>query len=279
MRRVIVFGLAVLPLLWFGIPALTSKSWFSAGTLALKSPRALHEGKVTGTIDRFLDLQYLPVQLAALVALAFAAWRREWTVLVLAAGAVVWVAIEIGFVLHGWPGVPRYLFEPAAVVCVLAGVAAGRVLLDLPPLLSRHVPRLPAPAGVGVAIVLVGVLIGTMVSPAQRAVSTERTDLKHERQRTKWINHLPGLIARLGGPGRLFACGKPSAPVAYQSILAWDIGSNTGPIYWTQRWGRLHPGPVVYFEPTPHAWKIETLMLSAAKQSQCRSLNHVSWVT
>ena len=39
MRRMIVLGLLVLPLLWFGIPALTSKSWFSAGTLALKSPR------------------------------------------------------------------------------------------------------------------------------------------------------------------------------------------------------------------------------------------------
>jgi hypothetical protein len=279
MRRVIVFGLLVLPLLWFGIPALTSKSWFSAGTLALKSPRALHENKVTGTIDRFFDLQYLPVWLAALVGVAWAALRRNWTLLVLAGGSVAWVLIEIAFVLHGWPGVPRYLFEPVAVSCVIAAVAAGWILLEVPALLARQVPRLPARAASLAAIALVAVLVGTLVSPARQAIATERVDLKHERARTKWINHLPGLISRLGGTSRLWACGKPSAPVAYQSILAWNIGSNTGPIYWTQRWGRLHPGPVVYFKPTPHAWVIETLMEPAAKQAQCKSLNHVSWVT
>ena len=65
----IVCGLVVLPLLWFGIPALTSNSWFSAGNLALKSPRALHENKITGTIDRFFHLHSAPVWIAALVAI------------------------------------------------------------------------------------------------------------------------------------------------------------------------------------------------------------------
>jgi hypothetical protein len=279
MRRFIVIGLAVLPVLWFGIPALTSKSWFSAGNLALKSPRALHESKVLGTLDRFFDLHELPVQLAALVTVALAVLRRQRTVLVLAAGSVVWVAIEIGFVLHGWPGVPRYLFEPVGVMAVLAGVAAGWILLGLPGWVKWFAPRLPALAGMTLAVALVGLLIGTMVAPAHQRYITERLDLKHERARTKWINHLPGLIARLGGPSALWACGKPSSPVAYQSILAWDIGANTGQIYWTPRWGRLHPGPVVYFEPTPHAWKIETLMEPASRQARCAYLNHISWVT
>ena len=279
MRRWLVCGLIVLPLLWFGIPALTSKSWFSAGNLALKSPRALHENKITGTIDRFFHLHSAPVWIAALLAIVFAVFRRQWTILVLAAGAIVWVLIEIAFVLHGWPGVPRYLFEPVGVMCVLAGVAAGRVLLDVPPFVAKHMPRMPSPTGSVLAVGLVAVLIGTMVPPAHQRLTSERSDLVHERARTKWINHLPGLIARLGGPKALWACGKPTGPVAYQSILGWDIGSNTGPIYWTQRWGRLHPGPVVYFEPTPHAWKSELLMVPASKMKQCGYLNHVSWVT
>ena len=279
MRRMIVLGVLVLPLLWFGIPALTSKSWFSAGTSRSNPPRPLHQNKITGTFDRFIHLHSAPVWLAAVLAVVLAVFRRDRTVLILALGAVVWVLVEIAFVLHGWPGVPRYLFEPVAVVAVLAGVAAGWVLLGLPRLVAKHAPRLPALVGTLVAAALVVVLIGTMIPAASQRISSERSDLVHERARTKWINHLPGLIARLGGPAALWACGKPSGPVAYQSILGWDIGSNTGPIYWTQRWGRLHPGPVVYFEPTPHAWKIETLMEPPAKQAQCARFNHVSWVT
>ena len=51
MRRLIVGGAAVLLVLWFGIPALTSRSPFVAGTNALGSGRALHNDKVFGTIS------------------------------------------------------------------------------------------------------------------------------------------------------------------------------------------------------------------------------------
>jgi hypothetical protein len=276
MRPLIIVGLALLPVLWFGIPGLTSKSFFTAGNIALKSPRALHQSKLLGELDRFFDLHETQIYLAALLAVGLAVVRRDRTTLVIAGAAAVWVVVEIAFVLHGWPGVPRYLFEPGGVVCVLAGVAIGRILLDLPPLLGRL--RIPAAVGALAPILLVVAISGSLIPAARNRVHVERADLKVQRQRTKWVDHLPGLIARLGGPARIFACGQPSAPIGDQSLLAWDLGSNVGQLFWTARLGRLHPHPVVYFQPTPHAWKVSTIDTAPAKRAQCQSLNVVSRV-
>ena len=145
LRPLVGGGLLLLPVMWFGIPGLTSKSFFTAGNIALKSPRALHQNKLVGELDRFFDLHETQVYLLALLAVGLAALRRDRTTLMIAGAAAVWVIVEIGFVLHGWPGVARYLFEAGGVVCVLAGVAIGRILVDVPPLLSRA--GSPSPSG------------------------------------------------------------------------------------------------------------------------------------
>ena len=61
MRWLIVGGWLVIAALWFGIPALTSRSPFVAGTNALGSGRALHSDKVFGTIGRFLNMHEAPL--------------------------------------------------------------------------------------------------------------------------------------------------------------------------------------------------------------------------
>jgi hypothetical protein len=278
MRPLIYFGLAMIPVFWFGIPALTSKSWFTAGDIALKSPRALHQSKLVGEINRFFDLHSLPVYLSALVALGVAFVRRQWATLVIAAAALLYVIVEIAFVLHGWPGVPRYLFEPAGVVAVLAGVGAGKVLLELPPLVSRVAPGLSTAVASAGAIVIVALVALWLVPSAHSRLNVERKDLTHERLRTKWIDHLPGLIARLGGRSRLFACGQPTTSIQYQSILAWDLEANTGELFWTPHLGKAQPRPVVLFQPTPHAWKVQTIDTAPNMRAQCQSLNVVSRV-
>jgi len=121
MRRMIAAGLLLLALFWFGIPALTAKSTFIAGSNALHSPRELRGNKVWGTIDRFLDLHELPVQLAALFMVALLLRRRERLTLLLDAGALLGVIVEKAFAPHG---VPNRL---------------GRVQLAI----NRHTRRLP----------------------------------------------------------------------------------------------------------------------------------------
>ena len=75
--------------------------------------------------------------------LGLALLRRNWTVVTLAGMAAGWVVVEIAFVLHGFPGVPRYLFEPAGLTAVLAGICFGWLLLDA----KRYWRVLPSWAG------------------------------------------------------------------------------------------------------------------------------------
>ena len=151
MRWQLYAGVLINAFLWFGVPTITNGRPNIAGQLALESPRECTTGKIACTWDRFTALNYLPVEIAALIAVVLAWLRRNYTVLVLAAMALGWVIVEIAFALHGFPGVYRYLFEPAAVTGVLAGIGVGWLLLD-----ARTISKsLPSWAGIPVAAVLV----------------------------------------------------------------------------------------------------------------------------
>jgi hypothetical protein len=277
MRRLIVGGLLAIPLLWFGIPALTAKSAFIAGDNALHSPRELHSNKFFGTIDRFFDLQEMPIQLAALLGAVLAFFRRDRfscrQTLLLAAGTLVWVLVEAAFALHGWPAVPRYLFEAVGVMCVVAGIAVGRVILDLPPLLAGRSPRL-SPQLVGWATgLLVLVFAGTMVPAARSRLHVERKDLTHERARAVEINRLSVVVSKLGGASKILACGQPNMPIGYQSQLAWFMGVKIGILYVNPSFLKLHPHPLVSFFPLNNGWKVvPTHLATAADHARCHGL-------
>jgi hypothetical protein len=270
-RRMLGAGLVLIPLFWFGIPALTAKSAFIAGDNALHSPRELHSNKLLGTLDRFLDLQELPVWLAGTLAAAIAALRRQRVILLLVAGALVWVVLEVAFVLHGYPGVPRYLFEPVAILCVLAGVFVGRVLLDATPALERFGPRRAPQIGAALAGVIVLVFVGSLVPAARSRERIERADLTHERARTKEINRLHTVISRIG-TARLLSCGQPNIPIGYQSIFAWYTGLKIGALYVSQKHERLHPSPLVNIYPLKDGWKVFPSHIHGAAARRCHGL-------
>ncbi len=260
MRLYIVLALATIPVLWFGVPALTADSFFVAGNLAEHSPSALHHGQLAGVLDRFFDLHFLPVQLAALLAVVLAVVRRDRITLILAAGTAAWVIVEIAFGFHGWPALPRYLFEPAAVVGVLAGVAVGWLLADP--------PKLKSPVGVA-GVLLSLAFAGTMIPAAVARVRDERKDLYHERGRTRQINRLGAVIGRLGGPARIRACGQPVTDVAFQSVMAFELGVNVGRVGY-------HPGrnirsgrPIVLFHPVGFGWRIRAIHTAPGQHALC----------
>ena len=116
---------------------------FVAGQLAQKSPRALHGNKIIGTLGRFRDLTYWPVEAAAGIGLVLAWYRRNWTVLMIGGCSALWVLVEIVFALHGWPAVPRYMFEAAATMMVVSGIAVGWILQEAIRLSSASADRLP----------------------------------------------------------------------------------------------------------------------------------------
>lgn len=260
MRWLIFAGLAIVLALWFGIPALTSRSAFVAGTNALHSGRALHSDRVLGTIDRFLDLHETPLELAALLSLLLAALRRDRLTLFLGAGAAVWVVIEVAFALHGWPGLPRYLFEPAAVMVVLAASAVGRLLADpsWPTLPRFEGPALRnASAWIGPALVVL--LTAGLVPAAISRGRGERRDLHVQRQRTQQINRLASAISMAGGAARLRTCGEPLTRLEFQTVVAWQLRDNVATVGF--RYGKAERSrrPIVEITPVGSGWKIRAL--------------------
>jgi hypothetical protein len=248
-------GWAVVVVLWFGIPALTSRSPFVAASNALGSGRRLTNDKVFGTIGRFLDLNELPVELAALVAVVFAVLRRDRVVLGLTVGAALWVVVEIAFALHGWPGLGRYMFEAAAVVVVLAGVAVGwLLLLDVwgGRALATRVPR-----WVGAAAVVV--LVASLLPAALSHVRAEHKDLRQQRLRTAEINRLAPVVAKLGGAARLRSCGEPLTRLEYQTMLAYTLEINVAKIGFKYDQAIAHGNPIVMYTPTSHGWVVQAM--------------------
>ncbi|MDQ6606836.1 MAG: hypothetical protein M3Z06_09870 [Actinomycetota bacterium] len=275
MRWLIGGGLALVPLMWFGIPALTAKTVFVASDNALHSPRELHSNKLSGTISRFVNNQTWPIELAAVLAVVLALVRREQprnrTVLVLAAGAAAWVVIEIAFALHGFPAVPRYLFEPIGVTSVLAGVAVGRILLDLPPLAARLLPRLSTRSAAWAAGLAVILLAGALLPVARARYRAEHKDLNHERARTREINRLSTVVARLG-PARILACGQPNVPIGYQSVFAWYMDIKTGVLYVAPKHLKAHPHTTVDFFALSNGWHVFPNHVNAATAPHCHGL-------
>jgi hypothetical protein len=250
MRRLIAGGIALLLVLWFGIPALTSRSPFVAGTNALGSGRALHNDRVLGTIDRFLDLHETTLELLALVSIGLALLRRDRVILGLAVGVVALVVLEIAFALHGWPALPRYMFEAGAVMVVVAAVAVGRLLADP--------PRLSSAAGIAGAALVV-VIAATLIPAAISRERIEHKDLRAQRQRTDEINRLASVVSRLGGAAALRRCGEPLTRLEYQTILAWQLRVNVATVGF--KYGpAIHRGdPIMLFTPTHRGWKVQAI--------------------
>jgi hypothetical protein len=196
--------------------------------------------------------------------MALAYLRRNWVVLTLGAMVVVWVAVEIAFALHGFPGVPRYLFEPAGLTAVLAGVTLGWLLLDA----SKIHPKLPSWAGIPLA----AVLVLAMIPDAINQVRTEHKDVYHERLRTKQINKLASYLNALGGYKHVLECGRPVTNVEYVSIMAWYTKRNTGYIGHRPKFELRQKYPIVMFTPLSNGWAVQAYRPPPGRASTCGAL-------
>ena len=255
-RPLLIGGALATLALWFGIPGLTSRSPFVAGTNAEGSVRALHSNRVFGTIDRFLDMHETPLELVALLAIVLAVVRRNRTVLVLAAGMAAWVVVEIAMALHGWPGLQRYMYEAGGVMVVLSAIAIGWLVPEpgrLRSLTAR--PGLLAAAGALLAVVTVAALVPAAVSRAR----AERRDLRVERSRTALIERLPVVVDRLGGRARLAHCGEPLVSLQFQSVLAWTLHTNVAKIGWKFASAIRATRPIVIYDAHGHEWRVLAL--------------------
>lgn len=266
MRASVAMGLAVIPALWFGIPAFTSHSWLIAGDIARESTPVPTGSAVSRVTRGFLSLYELPMKLTALFALVLAVARRERTWLLLAAATLVWVLVEIAFAFHGWSGNYRYMFPPAAVLVVLAGAAVGRLISIAP---RRPSPlRWAAPVAV---LALVGALAVTLVPHARFRARLAHNGIILGRTWSRQINRLDAVIAK-DGRKRILACGQAVTEVSYQSILAWEIGENVVDIGWDSRTWIKQGKPIVLFEPQGAGWQVRPIHIPPNRRSACDRL-------
>lgn len=273
MRWMTVGGIALIPAAWFTIPALTSKDWFISGDLALHSVNAvnvIHGNKIGAVLNRTRELSGWPLWIAAFVGLLIAAVRRDIVTLALAAAACLWVAVEIGLALHGWSAAPRYLFEPAAVMAVIAASAVGRVLAFTPRAV-RNRPTLPwATAAASLAAVVV--LAVTLIPTARHRVTSVRADLASARLAGRQIVRLQEVIDKLGGPAKIRSCGQPVTLVGLQSKVAWATDLNVGDVGYKPGRSIRRGTPIVYFKPHRGGWRVLPIHMRARDATRCARL-------
>jgi hypothetical protein len=167
-------------------------------------------------------------------------------------------------VLHGWPGVPRYMFEPAALVCVIAGIGVGRLLAEP--------PRLASPVGVAASALAAAAFVSVIpvgISDARR----QHSDLNHQRLRTRTLNLLDSEVAGYGGAGPFRACGEPLTRLQYQSSVAWELHRNVANVGFKYGPAIDSSRPIVLFTPYPQSgsgWLIDAYRQTATRF--CRSL-------
>ena len=146
---------------------------------------------------------------------------RNRLVLALAAGAAGWVVVEIAFALHGWPGLPRYMFEAAALCAVLAGVFVGWALSAV----SSLRVGLPRWAGVPVVIILaIALAPGALLARAHRAQGPQARARAARRTSTCSDRSSPSSAE----PIHVRHCGQPAVEVAWVSALAWWLHMDVG---------------------------------------------------
>jgi hypothetical protein len=273
MRWMLCGGIALVAFMWFGIPWITNGRPNIAGQLALHSPRELRQGKLTGTISRFTQLHYPAVWIAGLVSVGIGLLRRNRVVLGLAGGVALWVIVEIAFAFHGFPALPRYMFEAAGVVAVLAGVGLGWTLTELPKLR----PGLPRWSGIAVAVVLAASLVPGAVSRAR----AEHLDLRHERGRAHQIALLQTTINALGGYRQIRACGEPVTIVEYASVMAWMTHLDVSSVgYQPIRELRRRHHTIVLFTPVPGGgWSVRAVHAHGRGRARCSGLRATRRIT
>jgi hypothetical protein len=267
MRRLVAAGIALTPLCWFVVPALTSHSWLGAARFAVGSPRAIHGSKLIGVIDRLRGLLAVPAQVALAAAIALAAALRERRLLWLVAAVALWSAIELAFALHGFSAAGRYLLEPGAVAVVLVAAAAGRLLAKPP-------GAAPALRLLGPIAVLGG--LGALAPGAVHAVRADRAAIARERRDARQLSRLSAVVAADGGARAIRGCGQPVSLLGFQSALAWELDMNVGAV-------GFHPGraidsgrPIVFFKPHDRGWIVRADHPRPASAARCRRLDRRS---
>jgi hypothetical protein len=213
-RRTLVLlaaALALIPLLWFGPPWISTGHPFGASTQAAHYNGQLGSDPLLEVLNRGAHLVMLPVLVFALVGEALG-WRaRDRLTLWLAGGAVAWVALVAVMTVAAYPGLGRFMYPPAAVACVLAGAGVVRV------------SALAGAAGLRWA--LVAVCVAACVPFAAGRAAHAWKEKAEADLAVRYTGELSDAVGAAGGRHRVMPCPTSVSAVNHtmQTALAWTL--------------------------------------------------------
>jgi hypothetical protein len=164
---------------------------------------------------------------------ADAARRRRPLPLVLAIGAVGWIAIVVVMTAQGYAGLGRFALPAGAVICVLGGAGIAQLVETGPP--GR---RTLVAAGV-LLLCLPFAAVRAAHIPATAAVATAQDRLE---------DGLPALLNRVGGPARVLACRRFTLDGFFRPSMAWQLGVPVARLAEVRR-------PLLVFRLTPSGFR------------------------
>ena len=211
-RAAIGVALVVVPALWIIPEWIGSGHPLDGGRQATSEPfwsLSLEERPWLAALRRAHHETGLALELAALVAVGFAARERRLVVLAPAAAALLWLGMYVAMTQFGFSGNARYFLPALVVICVLAGVGAGRMAA-----------LGPAPASAA-AVALIAVAAWPHVAGRVRQ---DRVEARLIEQRTRLHGDLAEAVRRLGGPEAVTPYGAPTINRAFETHLAWELG-------------------------------------------------------
>jgi hypothetical protein len=244
--RLLAFA-ALVPAVWFLPEWWGSGDPFRAGARA-NAPNpgsaAFADSPAAALVERFMAVTIAPVELGTIIAVGFAGflwlrYRREGVTLALAAFGLAWFVLVAAMTEAGFAGNQRYLIVTTAVVCVLGGMGAVRVLQGVEWLGARYFGAARA-RPVMLGALLVGVLAAspTIVAKADNEARV-RGGLEHEAY--LW-HDLRGLIDDAGGQDALLACGGVFSGPFQTQMVAYELGIHGIQVGW-----KVTPPPGVTF--------------------------------
>jgi hypothetical protein len=233
-RGALAAGVLLLPLLWFGGDWLGSGNFTTAAGRALRpipgTPGAApHPAQAVGA--EALAIIPPPAWIALAIGVAWAALRRNRTVLVLAAVAVAWTAVVAVMAERGYAGEERFLYMACGIEAVLAGIGIAALVPGKHALEGRYKTALtPIVTAVAVAAFAYG------SAPAARQLPVDAAAVDHIADMDAG---LANTVREAGGAAGVMRCGTPVTKWYTVTALAWYLGVPATDVHFEHHGGPL----------------------------------------
>jgi len=235
-RKLVVAVGVTIPLLWLVPEYIGSGNFFRAADRAHDTKRIL-VGSLSRAPHPFRAILRLAFNmlghigqvtlLFGAIATIWAAWRKQFSPLVIAAAGGAWILLVAAMTAGGYAGNPRYLLLGTSLLEVIAGFGVGALLAALAAVVARLAPKA---APVVVALVCALGVVAVFAASGSDKLSRWTHLSDQLRGEADARGALPGAIAAAGGRETMLLCGAVTTHPLQVPLVAWYVDVPIGQI-------------------------------------------------